>query len=132
MTEPPSAPDLVNVANVRAEVSAAFEAYDEALLSNDLDALDQWFWSSEQAVRFGLDEELHGAAAIARYRRGRSAPPRRGAVAHKAITTFGADAASVVIEFDDPSGARGRQSQSWIRFAVGWRIVAAHVSIRPR
>jgi hypothetical protein len=26
-------------------------------------------------------------------------------------------------------GKVGRQMQTWVRFAVGWRVVAAHVSV---
>jgi hypothetical protein len=38
-------------------------------------------------------------------------------------------AAVVTTLFGYPDGAvEGRQSQTWVRFAQGWRIVAAHVS----
>ena len=34
--------------------------------------------------------------------------------------------------FGYPDGAvEGRQSQTWVRFAPGWRVVAAHVSEVP-
>jgi hypothetical protein len=29
----------------------------------------------------------------------------------------------------DGSTRRGRQSQTWVRMAQGWRVVAAHVSL---
>ncbi|WP_156148501.1 AtzH-like domain-containing protein, partial [Xanthomonas sacchari] len=28
------------------------------------------------------------------------------------------------------SPRRGRQSQSWVRFADGWKVVSAHVSLQ--
>ena len=37
--------------------------------------------------------------------------------------------AVVTTLFGYPDGAvEGRQSQTWVRFAPGWRVVAAHVS----
>jgi hypothetical protein len=45
------------------------------------------------------------------------------------ITTFGMDTASVATEFTAPDTSLiGRQTQVWIRFADGWKIIAAHVS----
>jgi hypothetical protein len=46
------------------------------------------------------------------------------------ISCFGRDVASVCTEFTAPDTALlGRQTQSWIRFDEGWKIVAAHVSM---
>jgi hypothetical protein len=50
------------------------------------------------------------------------------------IVSFGRDFASITLEFERDSGARiarGRQSQVWVRFPQGWRIVQAHVSFLP-
>jgi Protein of unknown function (DUF3225) len=46
------------------------------------------------------------------------------------ITTYGRDFAVASTLFHRPSlaGKVGRQMQTWVRFAEGWRIVAAHVS----
>ncbi len=45
------------------------------------------------------------------------------------ITTFGHDFATAMTEFRRAGSDRvGRQSQTWVRFADGWRVVAAHVS----
>ncbi|MGO4863301.1 AtzH-like domain-containing protein, partial [Campylobacter jejuni] len=47
-----------------------------------------------------------------------------------AIHAFGRDFATANAEFFREGDARrGRQSQSWVRFADGWKVVAAHVSI---
>jgi hypothetical protein len=47
------------------------------------------------------------------------------------ITTFGRDAATAMTLFVREGSTRtGRQSQTWIRSAEGWRIVAAHVSLQ--
>ena len=48
--------------------------------------------------------------------------------------TFGWDFGSITLEFErtvDGRTVRGRQSQVWVRFPEGWRIVAAHVSMLP-
>ena len=57
-----------------AEVKEVFEAYEQALQTDDLEALDNAFWDSPAVVRFGINENLYGAEAVARYRR--STPPR--------------------------------------------------------
>ncbi|HEV8680522.1 MAG TPA: AtzH-like domain-containing protein [Stellaceae bacterium] len=46
------------------------------------------------------------------------------------ITAFGRDFATASTEFRRAGSDRiGRQSQSWVRFPEGWRVVAAHVSL---
>jgi len=50
------------------------------------------------------------------------------------IVSFGRDFGSITLEFErDASNGvvRGRQSQVWVRFPEGWRIVSAHVSLLP-
>jgi hypothetical protein len=51
--------------------------------------------------------------------------------ARTVITTYGRDAAVASTLFYRDSAPRkvGRQMQTWVRFAEGWKIVAAHVSI---
>ena len=46
------------------------------------------------------------------------------------LTTYGQDFATAMTEFRrEGSTSVGRQSQTWVRFAEGWRVVAAHVSV---
>ena len=47
------------------------------------------------------------------------------------ITTFGRDfaMASTLFYRGTASGKVGRQTQTWVRFDDGWRIVAGHVSV---
>ena len=97
--------------------------------------LDALFWRSPLTVRYGVGEILHGFDAIAAFRLARpgGSPPR--VVLHRVVTSFGRDFAPTNIEFRrtgdgvDAGGAVGRQSQSWVRMAEGWRIVSAHVSL---
>ena len=39
---------------------ACFEAYEQALLANDVDAMDTWFWDDPAVVRFGIAECQYG------------------------------------------------------------------------
>ncbi len=114
---------------VHAEVLAVFEAYESALLENDCDALDSYFWRDGRVVRIGLDDEQHGFEAVSTFRRGlqRQTPPR--VLENTVIVTFGRDTAVVSTTFVPTDGsASGRQMQTWVRMSEGWRIVAAHVS----
>ena len=55
-------------------------------------------------------------------------PQRR--IERLVITTFGEDFGTAAAEFSAPgSSANGRQLQCWKRFAEGWRVVSAHVSV---
>lgn len=119
----------LNVPRIVEEVTAQFEAYERALVANDVEALDRFFWASEDVIRFGTHENLYGARAIARYRR--TVPPGRWVrtLMNTIIVTFGDNAASVSTEFTQAGGVAGRQSQMWMRMEEGWRIVSAHVSL---
>lgn len=112
------------------EVSAAFARYEAALNENDVATLDELFWRTPQTVRYGIAEELYGHAAIAAFRAARTGDTRRELL-RTVITTYGADFATASCEFRRlATGRRGRQMQTWVRFAEGWRIVAAHVSLK--
>lgn len=118
----------INLPDVLAEVTAAFMRYEEALNTNDVAVLNELFRDASYTLRFGMAEELYGHAQIAAFRGARTAPGRRS-IANTVITTFGRDFATASNEFRRPGQVRlGRQQQSWVRFAEGWRIVAAHVS----
>ena len=120
---------IVNDHKVLAEVTAAFHAYERALMADDIAAMDAIFHDSALTVRYGVGEVLYGADAIRAFRRGRGGSPQRR-LGRVAITTYGSDFATANAEFfRDGSARRGRQSQSWVRFAEGWRVVAAHVSL---
>jgi hypothetical protein len=122
--------DALDHPDVVAEVSRAFERYEAALRAHDLVALDAFFWEDQRAVRYGLAEHGYGAAAIRAQRR-RMAPvwPARR-LARTVVTAFGRDVATVSTEFlGDDAGRVGRQTQTWVRLACGWRVAVAHVSI---
>ena len=118
----------VNVPRVVAEVTAAFERYEQALVTNDVAVLDELFWKSPLTLRYGATENLYGHADIARFRGARSPAGMARKLVKVVITTYGNDFATANCEFER-GGKRGRQSHSWIRTNDGWRIAAAHVSL---
>jgi len=121
----------VSRTDVVAEVAAAFQAYERALMSNDVGALNGFFRNDPATIRFGVREELYGWEAVAEYRRGRP-PALTRHLSRTQITTFGRDFAVAVTEYlEEGTHQRGRQSQTWVRTDGGWRIVHAHVSLQP-
>lgn len=122
--------DDVNRSEIVAEVRAAFDRYEDALVNNRLAVLDELFWSSPHTIRYGVGENLYGIDAIRAFRAARSPVGLARSLSQTVITTFGRDAATAMTLFQRAGAVRlGRQSQTWIRFAEGWRIVAAHVSL---
>lgn len=118
-----------NMNSVVAEVTKVFEDYERALLFNDLDDLDRLFWESDHVVRFGIAENLYGHMAISQYRRSLPGGPGPRKLVNTKIVTFGKEVAVISTEFVDEDNIAGRQSQTWIKFAEGWRVVGAHVSL---
>jgi len=123
------APEQVNRPDIRKEMESVFREYEAALMNNDLDALDRMFWHSELVVRFGADETLYGIEAIRAFRLDRDTGALQRSLNATRITTYGSDFATTTTEFVRADGLRGRQSQTWVRFADGWRVVAAHISL---
>ena len=120
----------INHPEVHAEVSAAFARYEDALVNNRVDVLDELFWASAFTVRFGVGENLYGIEAIRAFRQARPAQGLARTLQHTVITTFGTDLATAMTEFRRAGSDRiGRQSQTWVRLPEGWRVVAAHVSL---
>ena len=123
-------PVEVNRPDVVAEVAAAFESYEAALVDNEVERMTEAFWSSDLTVRYGIRECQYGAEEIAAWRREAPPLPPGRALGPTVIVTFGSDTACVNTEFRNPGGgAIGRQSQTWLRFPEGWKIVSAHVSL---
>ena len=111
-----------------AQVREAFARYECALVTNDLAALNEFFWDSPNVVRYGANENLYGIEAVRAFRAARSPAGLARSLARTVITTFGDDFAVASTEFDR-GGATGRQQQTWVRIDGRWRIVAAHISM---
>ena len=122
---------IVNDPEVKAEVEAAFAAYEAALTSNDVAALDAFFHPAPTSIRYGAGENLYGYDAIKAFRAARSPAGLARRLEGTQISTYGRDLAVAATLFrrDSAPGKIGRQMQTWVRFPEGWRIVAAHVSV---
>jgi hypothetical protein len=119
----------INLPHIVADLSAAFDLYETALVENDVATLDMLFWSSDSVVRYGPREALYGQDEILAFRRARPSTGLQRTRTRSVVTTFGTDFGTAFTEFKRPGIARtGRQSQTWVRLADGWRVVAAHVS----
>jgi hypothetical protein len=120
----------INLPTVMQEVQDVSDRYEQALVSNDVAVLDALFWDSTQTLRYGVGENLYGYAAIQAFRAARPATGLARTVLRTCITTYGQDFATVNIEFQRIGTQHsGRQSQTWLRTADGWKVVSAHVSL---
>jgi hypothetical protein len=121
----------IDLPDVLAEVTAQFERYEQALVTNDVAALDELFRNDGRTLRYGIGENLHGHGEIASFRAARSPDGLMRRTARTVITSYGRDTAvaSTLFYRDSLPGKVGRQMQTWVRCPEGWRIVAAHVSV---
>lgn len=118
---------VINDPQALAEVSAAFQRYQDAILANDVSVLNELFWDSAHTLRYGAGENLYGYKEIAGFRAARSPAGLAREETRRVVSAYGRDYATTNVEFTR-SGRIGRQSQAWVRLPEGWRIVAAHVS----
>jgi len=121
----------IDLPDVVAEVAAAFDRYEKALVTNDVEVLDDTFRADPRTIRYGTSEILYGHDEIAAFRAARSAVGLARTISRTVITTYGRDfaVASTLFHRANMPGKIGRQMQSWVRFSDGWRVVAAHVSV---
>jgi hypothetical protein len=124
----------INDLEVVAELRALYPQYETALVTNDAETLTRMFWASPYAMRFGATENLYGSDEIQAFRRSRSPVNLARTVRRLDVVTFGRDFGCITLEFEKEINGNivsGRQSQVWVRFPEGWRIVSAHVSVLP-
>ena len=122
----------INAPQVVAELQALYPKYEAALMANDAETLTKMFWASPQAMRFGITENLYGINEIEAFRKARPPVNLARTVRRLDILAFGNEFGSITLEFERALNGKiisGRQSQVWVRFPVGWRIVSAHVSV---
>lgn len=121
----------IDLPEVVAEVRAAFERYERALVTNDVAELDALFWDDARTLRYGGAENLYGIAAIRAFRAARSPAGLERTLDGTVITTYGRDiaVASTLFRRETAPGRVGRQMQTWMRTPEGWKVVAAHVSV---
>ena len=117
---------------VPAGLLEALAAYEQALMGDDVAAMDALFAPGPATVRGDPSGLVVGHQQIHDFRVGRGgAPPPRGVDVH--VQRLGPDAAVVVAVTARLQGGQGLQTQVWRRSDVhpgpaGWAVVAAHVS----
>ena len=121
----------IDLPDVLAEVTAAFDRYEKALTTNDVAVLDETFRVDPRTIRYGVTEILYGHDEIAAFRAARSPVGLARTISKTVITTYGRDfaLASTLFHRATMPGKVGRQMQSWVKFPDGWHVVAAHVSV---
>lgn len=121
----------IDIPEVKAELEAAFARYEAALVGNDVATLTALFHDDARTIRYGAAENLYGSAEIAAFRAGRPAAGLARRLQRTVVTTYGRafGTACTLFRRDTAPGRVGRQMQTWVRFAEGWRVVAAHVSV---
>ncbi len=110
----------------------AFRAYESALMSDDVAALDALFADSPTTLRGDAAGLLVGHEQIAAFRASRGGAPKRQIV-QTHVQVIDEDHALIVAVSEVERGGRGLQTQVWSRDPVrieygGWQITAAHVS----
>lgn len=129
---PPASMFLINEPSVVAEIADLHDAYERALAANDVPALNGFFWDSAHIVRFGINEHLYGAEAVAAFRQAKAPVFTERKLLRRSLLALGDDIVSVMCELSQKIQGQprhSRQSQLWVRFpGLGWKIVAAHVS----
>ncbi len=111
------------------QARALFDRYERALMANDSATLDAIFWGDPRTVRFGMTENLFGHDAIRAFRATVQGYAQR--VRQRVqVTSFGEDFAVTNLIYERTgSGQIGRETKIMARFADGWHVVSAHVSL---
>lgn len=121
-----------DAATAEREIRAAFDDYERALITNDVEGLIGHFWRDPRAVRLSDADGLYGFDAIAAFRRSRDPSDVARTLTRVEITALSNDCGVANAQYRRTgSGLRGAQSQTWIRTPEGWRIASAHVSLEP-
>jgi Protein of unknown function (DUF3225) len=122
-----------NIPEIVEEVRQKFERYEEALLTKNVEVLDDTFWNSPHTRRLAIHENGYGFDEIHAHRVAR--PPGPGIKLERLrldILTLGRDTAVVnlIFKMRGRGDLPARQTQTWVRFPdVGWKVVSAHVSV---
>ena len=124
-----------NIPEIVEEIRDLFERYEQALIEKDVEVLDGTFWNSPHTIRLANYEHGYGFDRIHAHRVAR--PPGPGSKEKRLrldIVTIGRDVATVTLVYKvRGQNMIGRQMQTWVRFLdVGWKVVAAHVSMIDR
>jgi hypothetical protein len=126
--------ETLNHTDVLAELTACHESYERALVNNDVEVLQRFFWDSPDAVRYGVGENLYGASEIDAFRKARPNINLNRDILRLQIFAFDSVTGIVNLEFRRVANGtlrHGRQSQFWRKFQDGWKVVSGHISFLP-
>ncbi|GAA1920579.1 hypothetical protein GCM10009775_11420 [Microbacterium aoyamense] len=119
------------MAEIPADLRAAFERYEAAIVANDVDVLDASFAPGSETLRGDGAGLLIGFDAISAFRGLRGGVPARE-IERIEYRPLGEDAALVVSVSRYAGGGTGLQTQVWQRIDGTWLITAAHVTPRAQ
>jgi hypothetical protein len=101
-------------------------------VDGDVGVLTELFWDDPRCLRYGVSDRQYGAAEIAAWRHDHPCVPPGRLLRDSHVLAVDDRTAVVNTLFGYPDArTEGRQTQVWVRFGEGWRIVAAHVSEIP-
>ncbi|GAA4711293.1 AtzH-like domain-containing protein [Phytohabitans rumicis] len=116
--------------SIPAGLNDAFQAYERALMQNDLETMSRLFADEGTTLRGDGGGLLIGHEQIDAFRRGRSgALPRE--LVDVQIQVIDDNTALIVAVTAARRGGHGLQTQLWRRTTAGWQVTAAHVSAPP-
>ncbi len=122
----------VNLPEVVAEITKIFHEYEQALMTNDVEKLNQYFWQDERVTRYGIADRQFGINELIAYRQATPAPDFTRILENLRVITVDESTAICQVEFvRSDTTLRGFQTQTWIKMEGVWRIVSAHVSMIP-
>lgn len=102
----------------------------QALIDKNVEVLDDTYWNSPYTIRLAPEEHGYGFEQIHAHRVRR--PPgesSKEAWLRLEILTLGRDIATVSLEYKVRARDQiGRQTQAWVRFPEGWKVIIAHAS----
>lgn len=105
----------------------SFFDYEYALNTNNIDALNCFFFFHEISVRYGAKESLYGHDSISLFRKSREPNDAQRILLKNRFIIYGDSVGIVTTEFIRHK-SNGRQTQIWIRDAKRWKILSAHIS----
>ena len=122
----------VNLPEVVAEITKIFHEYEHALMTNEVEKLNQYFWQDERVTRYGIGDRQCGIKELVAYRQSIPAPDFTRTLENLRVITFDQSTAICQVEFvRSDTTLRGFQTQTWLKIDGIWRIVSAHVSMIP-
>ncbi|MCU1394114.1 MAG: hypothetical protein JWM34_2542 [Ilumatobacteraceae bacterium] len=112
------------------EVGELFDAYEAALVRNDLDAMNAVFVDGADVLRFGIADMQFGSDELVAWRAAATpVSPLRRIVTRRVLSIAPGVVATDITFVNGDEPFVGRQSQTWVKRPEGWRIIRAHVSV---